>query len=532
MASACAKNGQMEGADGISLSLSVASRRSVPTKMTAAITQDGASFRGIEQVYVVPFQTGSAIPVTAGDVRLGSRNVYIQDPGIAQTGLVANNNSHLYSVAQVPLKTNRVLAYGKASDSGTVATKEGKHKNGVLTPIGLDDPGEPGDISFGLEPVMEAADLTYIGQTTDNLIAALNGVVEVLQASNDADILDFLNVFAMENEISACSYQTLYRFEQNILGALSLYNGTNPAAINTIMARVADLQSARNAAGAGFPSTYGIPEGAVGMWWNGHRFVKLINHVNISLVPVSQYCYPPSLWYYANSAIKTSADNSVHEQYRPQNATWGSILSYYTQGSSVTSSTRSVAIVDQMQYGDGLVEFRFLAPEGNAVSASGCPLTGIIIGDQKDVDYKFAPKASSADWFVYDNNISGVTLGGTSQYVQVLVLPTADSQVVHFALEFQNNTSSAFPCQQGMVQPGCKFYLVGKLNPEDGTIPSGQDIAGVFDTDHKTTVYVKVHNLANAYNTVPDLRDPQLEIGVTAEMDWIQVEPGGIKLPY
>ena len=468
----------------------------------------------------------------AGDQRLGGRNVYLQDPGIAQTGLVANNNSHLYSIAYVPLKTNRVLAYGKAADAGDVSTKEDKHRNGVLIPSGLDNPSESGDISFGLAPILESADLSDVNQQADNLIAALNGVVEVLQASGDADILAFLDVFASENEISACSYQTLYRFEQNILGALSLYNGTNPAAINTIMERVADLQSARNTAGAGFPSTYGVPEGALGMWWNGHRFVRLISGVNISLVPAPQYCYPPSLWYYANSPIKTSADNSVHEQYIPQNATWGNILSYYTQGAVVTSSTRSVAIVEQMQYGDGLVEFRFLSPEGNAAAASSCPLTGIIIGDQKDVDYSFAPKSSSTDWFVYDNTVSGVTMGGTSQYVQVLVLPTADNELVHFALEFQNNTSSAFPCQQGTVQPGCKFYLAGELNPVDGTVPSGQNIAAVFNTDHKTTVYVRVNDLGKAYNTVPDLRDPQLEIGVAAEMDWIQVESGGIKLPF
>ena len=41
-----------------------------------------------------------------------------------------------------------------------------------------------------------------------------------------------------------------------------------------------------------------------------------------------------------------------------------------------------------------------------------------------------------------------------------------------------------------------------------------------------------MNDLANAYNTVPDLRDPQLELGVVAEMDWIQVTPGGIKLPF
>ncbi|MBR6346545.1 MAG: hypothetical protein IKR69_04075 [Bacteroidales bacterium] len=536
LASACAKladdNGPGKNVDRVSLSLSVASAGSADTKMTAVITQDGSGFRGIEEVFVVPFQTSSAAPVSTGDPRLGSRNVYIENSGIAQSGLVANNNSHLYNIVSIPNYTNRVLAYGKSSDVGTVSTTEGKHRNGVLTAQGLDNPNTSGDISFCLEPVLETADLTAVNQTADNLIDALNAVVGVLQASGDTDILAFLDVFAAENEISACSYQTIYRFEQSILGALSNYAGSNPEAINTVMARLSELQSARNAAGSGFPATYGVPEGAVGMWWNGHRFVKQIVGVNISLVPMARYCYPPSLWYYANSAIKTSADDSVHEQYKPQNNTWGSILSYYTQGAYVTSNTRSVAIVDQMQYGNALLELRFVAPTGNAAAAGGCPLTGIIIGDQKDVDYSFAPKATSTDWFVYDNNISGVTLGGTSQYVQLLVLPTTDEQTVHFALEFQNTTASSFLCQQGTVKPGCKFYLAGELDPNSGVGPGSGNIAGVFDSDRKTTVYVRVNDLSKAYNAVPDLRDPQLELGVDAEMDWVQVEPGGIKLPF
>lgn len=540
LSSGCTHSLEREGADmpsdAMSLALSLKSPGSVPevqTKMTAAITQDGAGFRGIEQVYVIPFQTAYAAPVSQGDARIGGRNVYINNPTIGQNGLVANNNSHLYDLVTVPLNTNRVLAYGKAFDSGSVSTQEGKHKNGVLTPSGLDNLNTSGDISFCLEPVLETDDLAAVNQKADNLIAALNGVVEVLQASGDADILAFLDVFAKENIISACSYQTLYRFEQSILGALSLYSGTNPDAINAVMAKLSNLQTARYAAGAGFPSSYGIPEGAVGMWWNGHRFVKLIDGVNVSLVPVSQYCYPPSLWYYANSTVKTSADNSVKEQYKPQNYTWDNILSYYTQGTYVTSATRAVAIVDQMQYGDAMVEFRLTALDVSNAAAAGCPLTGIIIGDQKDVDFGFAPKASSTDWFVYDNNVSGVTLGSTtSQSVQLLVLPVADDQTVHFALEFQNNTSSAFQCQQGTVQPGCRFYLAGELKPGEGTKPTGEEIAGVFDSDHKTTINVRVNDLANAYNTVPDLRDPQLELGVVAEMDWIQVTPGGIKLPF
>ena len=78
--------------------------------------------------------------------------------------------------------------------------------------------------------------------------------------------------------------------------------------------------------------------------------------------------------------------------------------------------------------------------------------------------------------------------------------------------------------------------------PEDGKNPesdkkpeeavAGTSVAGVFSRDYKTTVNVKILKLGSAYNTVPDLRDPQLEIGVSVDMDWVQVEPSGIKLSY
>ena len=36
--------------------------------------------------------------------------------------------------------------------------------------------------------------------------------------------------------------------------------------------------------------------------------------------------------------------------------------------------------------------------------------------------------------------------------------------------------------------------------------------------------------LAKAYNVVPELRDPQLQIGIEAVMDWVQVTPAEIPM--
>ena len=110
----------------------------------------------------------------------------------------------------------------------------------------------------------------------------------------------------------------------------------------------------------------------------------------------------------------------------------------------------------------------------------------------------------------------------------MLALQTPADQTVHFALEFYNDSGFLIQCQQGAILPNSKFYLAGELNPGQATDP--ENIKRVFSQDHKTTVNVKVENLMKAYNTVPDLHDPQLEIGIMAEMKWIPLTPQSITI--
>ena len=529
----------------LSLALSLknaGSSQSPATKMTATITQSGSSenFRGIEEVFVVPFRIGDgSSPVASGNERLGTSNVSISNPGIAAQigdaatgGLVRNNYSHLYNFVTMPRGMNRVLVYGKAIDDGDVSTRTGKHRNGVLNPVGLDDPSTAGDISFSLEQIASAGDINAAIATADDLIAALNGLVAAIRS---ADVPAFNRVFEYaENKIWSCSFQSFHNIRDNVQSTIFGYSGAGASqivsAINTLDGRI-------NAAGSAYPSSYGIPEGALGFWWNGQEFIRLINSVNIALVPVESYAYPPSLWYYANSSIKATSAENVEQAYVSSNTTWGSILICYDPGSSeVGSSTRSVAVVDQLQYGVALLDLSIGEAFSGATSATDFPLTGILIGDQKDVDFAFTPKIS-ASRYVYDNQVSGLYLGTAGGSVKTLLLQTAQTgsgsqDTVHFALEFQNNTTASLPCQQGQILPGCKFYLAGELVPGNGTPPTGatEPITSVFCQDHVTSVSVRVVGLESAYNTVPDLHAPQLEIGLVAEMKWTQVSPGSVKL--
>lgn len=540
---ACARFGGEDASEGHTSSLVMSLKNVVPgregTKMSSDITQSTGVFRGIEHLYVIPFDTETA-QVEPGDGRLGSRNVSLSGTGISKNGLVPNNNAFLFGSAVVPNGMNRVLAYGKAPDEGEYASKESKHKYGVLTQQGLLDPKGSNDISFNLEPILTVEELSEADAQADVLLAQLNVVMTLMAKSQNTSIGNIFDQVKRENKILACSYSTLNQLRSEVQTALWRI----PYESEELLNEIRNIQNAIQVfsdvladAGSSFPEQYGIPEGTMGFWWNGKMFIRLINGVNISLVDPASYCYPPSLWYYANSSVKTSINENVRKQYVQENEEWEDILQYYTDGESVNSFTQSVAIIDKLEYGVGLLELSLDVP-GTDVSSliNGCPLTGIIIGDQKDLDFRFLP-GQGLSRYIFDNTVNGaLRIGETGSSVQMLVLPTGTgvNGTVHFALEFRNTSGVTRYCQQGEILPWCKFYLAGVLEPSQGVAPqsSTESFDSVFGRDHKTVVTVKVESLRNAYNTVPDLHSPQLEIGVVTEMKWTQITPQSIILDF
>ena len=504
-----------------------------PTKMSTQVTQSQGNFRGIEHMYLVPFNTEEACAVEPEDPRLGTQNVVLGSTGISQSGLVANNNAHLFGSAFVPSRMNRILAYGKAPDTGDPSTKETRHVNGVLTGEGLDNPTGSESISFHLEPILASGEVNEYDammDTADKLLDQMNVVMTMMAESPYSSIVSIFDNVKRENQILSCSYASFDQIRNEIQTALlriPFESMDLVQEINRISKAVSAFSQVLTSIGLNFPASYGVPDGTIGFWWNGKAFVRLINSVNIALVEPASYCYPPSLWYYANSPVKTTNNENVKDQYVPQK-TWQNILAYYNDGGEVTSITQGVAVVEPLQYGVGLLELSLSAPGEEAASLiNNCPLTGIIVGDQKDVDFRFMPGTGSSR-YIYDKmTLTGTgypMIGKTGQTVLTLVLQTVKDMPVHFALEFKNTTGVTRHCQQGDILPQCKFYLVGKLDA-----PADQS---VFTKDYKTSVSVKIEGLRNAYNTVPDLHDPQLEIGIVTEMKWNQIIPQSIRLDF
>jgi hypothetical protein len=54
----------------------------------------------------------------------------------------------------------------------------------------------------------------------------------------------------------------------------------------------------------------------------------------------------------------------------------------------------------------------------------------------------------------------------------------------------------------------------------DGKNVKSGSLTQVFKQDYYTTIEATVSNLKKAYNVVPDLRLPQLELGLSVNLTW------------
>ena len=76
--------------------------------------------------------------------------------------------------------------------------------------------------------------------------------------------------------------------------------------------------------------------------------------------------------------------------------------------------------------------------------------------------------------------------------------------------------------------------MVGKLDPANQTLTgvTSPTNPAVFMPDYQTTVTAKISTLKNAYNTIPDLRATNMQLGLSVDLTWtagltFEVDLGG-----
>lgn len=292
-------------------------------------------------------------------------------------------------------------------------------------------------------------------------------------------------------------------------------------AIEAALASIADCT---------YPQNVGLPDGAAQLKFEGGAFsyIDSKNIGNLSYTSMDHFVYPASLYYTTNTAIKTSTSR-LADQYGTD---WKTCLALYNGGgTSVEANTQSVALVNQIQYAVGRfdVAAKFasatvkdnLQEDFNTAAGEGITLDGILVGGQKNVGWDFVTPINDTEYTIYDASVTSTKLGtadiADSIMAQSLALSTTAGTNVYFALELTNNTGNAFTGVDGIVPDGAKFYLVGQLIPQANE--AGNQ---VFAKAYNTKANVTISSLAHAYNCIPDLKNPKLELGLSVNLKWTE----------
>ena len=237
------------------------------------------------------------------------------------------------------------------------------------------------------------------------------------------------------------------------------------------------------------------------------------------------YVYPAELCYFGNSPIRVSDDPKVTNDYPDGVANWDSEASWsadWIANSSVQSTTRSVAMKDNINYGTALLETRVrygadvlednnhnlqwawnkVDEPNNTIPVTTNDehflLTGVLIGGQEpEVGWCYLAKSTTPGFghMVYDKVKSKLEGNGEVNYIQIPRYSTASGsgplsqpnytllwdnweaksagnkqRDVYIALEFKNQ-SRDFYGENNLIRTGSTFYIVGKLDPNE--MPAG-----------------------------------------------------------
>ena len=553
------------------------------TRMTDAIVQEGANtnlskFRGIRDLKLIPYETAGTI--AAADQALGTAIELPLDgalPSMTSVNTIEHlnsaSNSQVYQDVDIPSGTCSFLVYGEAPPTSDIPTGlNTQFVNGSLTASGWPtDANLATKPSFALEQICSTntADATatllasYLTEVEGafymtRLIGSSPYIPDEVASPHDKLLTNkagaSADVTAMLQHLYTSVLDIINRHLTSITDDSRAATQVKNAILGTSNRYATDDGNGNLTFSSdllGYPENLHLPTGAARINWNGTAFeVVTTNQSWLNNPDLTDYIYPPSLWYYANTQIKTSG--SPHEdEMTDGTTTWTGVLSEYDAGfGTVESGVASVALNDQLQYGVARFDVTL---QGTAsllkdkvdndipVVGNNFPVTGILVCGQYNPDWQFLPVTTGTptEYTVYDHAINGVDADGNAATMQLtadqsivnhtLLIETETDLPVKFAIELQNNygdfygiddPASANP-QPMLIPKDSTFYLIGELDPTAVSSTEYDKTNGkVFKQDFTTIGEFTVSSLANACYVVPDLRISRLQLSLSANLRW------------
>lgn len=559
------------------------------TRMALDVVQGQSSpkFRGIQNIELRPFSSAvsgisSSTTLPSAITLRGSGSVIEKFGPSSASGtfntiasseaLYKTSNSHLYKDIDIAIGTRAFMFYGVAINKEVASDQRSNSVNGALT---KEESGTT------LNGITFSHNQIYTDERTNAEATAIAQYLTDIANTKASETATetMLTYFPNFKEIHPGSWASVKAAVQQVY--TSVYNNTDALsqAIRTTILTKATDNAGDEGASTGvldfstgdfknysYPRNIYLPDGAAYVNWDSgnSKFVVLTqDNMGLNVATLSTYVDPASLYYFGLSNIMTS--NAAQNTKYNDTDSWGTIKGNYKDGSVVQSTTRSIAIEDEVQYAVGRLDVTVVTKNGATeltdnegikiqigTEGANFPITGILVSNQRAVDYKFETKPSAKAYTVYDSQTVPATetndekaprLYPASTYPEVrkthtLLLQTVDATKdddenanVNIAVEFENKSGQIIVGKDNqLIYPNTRFYLVGTLKPNlndrQKYIGTETNIKKAFVQDYVTTANFTVESFKNAYNYLPDLRIPHLEIGLSVDLTW---KPGIIQ---
>lgn len=467
----------------------------------------------------------------------------------------ANIHAKVYKDVQFDLGTNYALFYAEGTHAAT--------ENCGLTPSYASTGSLISSIGFSLDAPYTAND-----EAQTYLVGVLTNIAQELKTQGET----YAGVKTLEETFKAKvngEYKIIAGSSKNILAmAANLYasckrgvteDATAAAGYTAVMNKVKDYftvsgedvvngfktdATGYKTGADNYPNVCKVPDGSVAVQFveASNAFVSATYNMgaaynNWSITEPSTYRKPSSLYYFVQTPVKTRDKEWLNNSNLAGLSDWNAVVRQYS-GTKVTASTRSMILEKPVQFGVAALETNVVANSSSLQDEKGdnktitgkLNITGIIIGGQKNVDWKFQPTGTN-EYAVYDKNFCYNAAGAATNPVlnttdltqknYTLLLETTAGTAVNVAIEFENNMEDFYGKDHMLIAKGTKFYLLAKLDP--AAAAGVRDNPGkntVFLQDYLTTAKFTVNSLKNAYNIIPDLRSPKLEFGLSVDLKW------------
>ena len=588
--------------------ISIATPQGNVTRMSAANTQNGNSvaFLGMENIKLIPLTLASGTPNASSPFSqiISLSNIPSNSSaGAGITGSASAPDFHkVYNDVNIATGTNNFLFYGTSPLNADKKFEVGSIKQTFPTIGSATANSTANDVKFALD-VISTTDFN----TAKNAFASyLNAVASAqYDATNtwsgtteneNRSLYTAYQTFTMADVLRGGSAAAVLATMQELYNVIkSLVPASAPTVSSSKVEKVAyaikqAIEGSGNVAvtidGDGnlswsssmsdeykyFPTKYDLPEGAAQYKYISSAFayvegpeVGSSTTPNDNAIAVKNIAYPLPLTYFANTPLK--AKDAEFNDWKTSTTEWEEDNSWTSWGDEVKSTTRTVALRNNINYGvaclntkvictaNQLVDNNTVNPTQVAVPAEGFKVTGILVGGQpKEVNWQYVDETTTSpvrDMVIFDDNVeikaavAADFTSATSNYTLVFdnYCTTDDYQKkVNVAIELVNESGQEFVGVNGnKVAKGQTFYLVGQL---DASSPSssanwpsglpnsytnrypvkggtaGDAINRVFVQDFTTTAQFKISSLKNAYVTIPDLRAANLQLGLSVDLTW------------